>query len=147
MLGLGDIHPIPTFREYIHLNSSLQSKVDESSGQAMNLTIYQSAAKSGKAIMSYQPTATTLNDLIQEVRYSNGCIGSCSITGVSPMPTAATWYNFIWLPHRTGGNYGNASGDNHNYGTLLLFYMTADNGTWYSVPYNNTNIRTPKAHS
>lgn len=116
-------------------------------GLVQNLSVQWANNKVGRAVMSYQATSTTLNDLINEVRYSNGCIGSCAITGVSPMPTSSTWYNFIWLPHRFGGNYGVASGDNCNYGTLLLFYMTSNTATWFTVHLTNGTIQAPQSHA
>ena len=73
--------------------------------------------------------------LAEEVRYSSGCMGSVSITTAyvagNGGTIAAGWYNFIYSPHRSGGSNGAASGDNHNYGTLILAGMTANLGLWH----------------
>lgn len=68
--------------------------------------------------------ATTVPELIGELRYSNGGMGSVSInTAYSSIP--AGWYNFLYVPHRTGGNNGQPQGDNGDYGTLFLMGMTS----------------------
>ena len=80
---------------------------------------------------SYGSSQSTVGGLVGEVRYSSGCMGSANITtaytasGVT-IPTG--WYNFLWMPHRSGGVNGSASGDNCNYGQLLLFGMNNTNG-------------------
>lgn len=92
--------------------------------------------KSSVAIGSYESTATTVPNLVAEVRYSSGCMGSVSIGTLYDNPTVANediatgWYNFIYSPHRSGGVNGAASGDNHNYGTLFLIGMTANLGCY-----------------
>ena len=83
--------------------------------------------KESVAMGSYQATATTIDGLCNELRYSSGCAGSVSIgtaytkDGVT-IPTG--WYNFIWSPHRSGGMNGQANSDNTNYGSLWLSGMT-----------------------
>lgn len=92
--------------------------------------------KSSVAMGSYQAAATTVPNLVAEVRYSSGCMGSVSIDTLYDNPTVANediatgWYNFIYSPHRSGGLNGAATGDNHNYGTLFLIGMTADLGCY-----------------
>ena len=81
--------------------------------------------------------SSTLSSL--EVSIVNGtrataCCGSQEITDG---PDGDTWYNFVYMPHRTG-----IGGDNYQYGTLLLFNMTSNSnnmwichligGTWYA---------------
>lgn len=83
------------------------------------------------AMGSYQASATTIPSLVDEVRYSSGVMGSANITTAytnSDINIPTGWYNFIYSPHRSGGVNGTASGDNCNYGTLLLSSMTADSG-------------------
>ena len=76
----------------------------------------------------------TITDLINEVRYSQGQMGSISIsTSTHGVPTG--WYNYLYIPHRVG--FG---GDNMNYGTLLLFYMTSNTGTYYQIHLTNGTI-------
>lgn len=83
--------------------------------------------KSSVAMGSFQATSTTVPDLANELRFSSGCTGSVSIgtaytKGSVTIPTG--WYNFFYSPHRSGGVNGAASGDNCNYGTILLSGMT-----------------------
>lgn len=95
--------------------------------------------KSSVAMGSYGTSTTTIPALMNEVRYSSGCMGSISVNtaytlnGIT-IPTG--WYNFIYTPHRSGGNSGQASGDNHLYGNLLLFGMNNSNGM-YRIRYSN----------
>ena len=86
--------------------------------------------KSSVAIGSYGASASTVPNLVEELRYSSGAMGSVSIdtTYTSGNVTIASgWYNFVYTPHRSGGSSGAANGDNHNYGTLLLYGMTVSN--------------------
>lgn len=97
--------------------------------------------KSSVAVGSYCPSAATIENLCEELRFSSGACGSVSITTAYTknnitIPTG--WYNFIWVPHRSGGVNGAASGDNANYGTLYLTGMTTTNG--YRLRYFNNNI-------
>lgn len=83
--------------------------------------------KTSVAMGSYGSSQTTVPNLVAELRYSSGCMGSASIStaytkGSITIPTG--WYNFIYSPHRSGGANGSASGDNCNYGNLLLMGMT-----------------------
>ena len=87
--------------------------------------------KSAVAMGSRQADATTIPNLVNEVRYSSGGAGSINLTTAYTnnnitIPTG--WYNYIYSPHRSGGSSGAASGDNHNYGTLLLYGMTMNAG-------------------
>lgn len=83
--------------------------------------------KESVAVGSYQAQATKIPDLCTELRYSSGAMGSVALTEAytkDGITIAATWYNFIWIPHRSGGVNGAASGDNCNYGSLILSGMT-----------------------
>ena len=101
------------------------------SGGIMSGSI-QTSFRHSVAMGSYQAAAQTVPNLVEEVRYSNGVMGSVSLTESYTASAGgnivAGWYNFIYSPHRSGGNNGAASGDNHNYGTLILTGMTV-NGT------------------
>lgn len=110
------------------IKSFLDQKVNKS-GSSMTgqlLTSYRNSVAIG-SIMSAQ---NTIEDLIEEVRLSSGCMGSVQITtAYETIPIG--WYNYIWIPHRTGGVNGTAgSSDNTNYGNLLLFGMTMTNNAW-----------------
>ena len=91
--------------------------------------------KESVATGSYQASATTIANLVEEVRYSSGCMGSANITSAytkNNVTVATGWYNFFYTPHRSGGVNGAASGDNCNYGTLIIAGMTTDTcGTFF----------------
>jgi hypothetical protein len=79
---------------------------------------------------SREADADNISDLVDELRYSSGCMGSCTLTTGwahqgGGADIAAGMYNYLWIPHRSGGLNGEAVSDNCNYGTLLLFGMSA----------------------
>ena len=80
------------------------------------------------AMGSYGSSQTTIPNFCNEIRKSSGATGSVSI-GTSftkgSVTIYATWYNFIYAPHRSGGKNGAEFGDNTSYGTLILSSMTA----------------------
>lgn len=86
---------------------------------------------SSVAMGSYGASATTVPDLVDEVRLSSGCAGSANIGTAytkDGVTIATGWYNFLYMPHRSGGVNGAEIGDNCKYGNLMLFGMTASNG-------------------
>lgn len=97
--------------------------------------------KESVAMGSFAASSTTVPNLCDELRYSSGCCGSVSIgtkyTG-SPSTINTGWYNFLWIPHRSGGVNGAASGDNCNYGRLILRGMTVDGE--YEIRYASSGI-------
>lgn len=88
-------------------------------------------------------TYLTLDEAIEKARFTNGCNGSLQ-TDSRETRVPSQWYNFIWMPHRYGGDgYGGQKGDNVNYGTMLLFPMAmikGDPAKFYRVLYNFNNI-------
>lgn len=89
---------------------------------------------SGEVVNSATKTSSsiTIADILTQLRYSSGCMGSVYLsaaytTGGVTIPVA--WYNYLWIPHRTGGHNGTVihGNDNCNYGTLLLANMTGTN--------------------
>lgn len=94
--------------------------------------------KGSVAVGSYQAVAKTIPDLVNELRYSSGCMGSANITSsYGSMP--AGWYNFIYIPHRSGGFNGAARGDNCDYGSLIMIGMTMINTAWI-IEFQGGNI-------
>ena len=61
----------------------------------------------------------TLEDLLKSVQGKSPRMGSVILGKETRV--ANNWYNFIYIPHRTG-----IGGDNKDYGTLVLFPMTFD---------------------
>lgn len=97
--------------------------------------------KSAVAMGSRQADATTIENLCSELRYSSGCAGSVSISAAytkNNITIPAGWYNYLWMPHRSGGSSGSASGDNCNYGSLLLSGMTLSG--CYMIRYSSSAI-------
>ena len=101
-------------------------------GDTMKNELYASfpAASSGstqKMVMngSYAATSSNLLDLVEELRFSSGASGSvnltssytCTNTGIT-VPNS--WYNYLYVPHRTGGANGGSAGDNVRFGSLWL---------------------------
>ena len=73
----------------------------------------------------------TIPNLVNELRYSSGVGGSFSLGTAYTLDgvTMSTgWYNYLWIPHRSGGVNGQASGDNCDYGMLLMNAMTGSYG-------------------
>ena len=87
------------------------------------------------AMGSYGSAQTTVENFINEVRYSSGCSGSVSI-GTAYTKNGVTistgWYNFMYMPHRSGGvnGSGTGAGDNISYGNCFLFGMNNANGRY-----------------
>ena len=91
---------------------------------------------------SLQAQSTDIPTLVQELRYSSGCLGSVYITTAYSLTgdtIAVGWYNFLWIPHRTGGLNGQQWGDNTDYGTCILSGMSGSFGT-HILRFDNTVI-------
>lgn len=126
-------HPA-TFPPSAHNHDSTYLKLSGGTMTGQLLTSFKNSVATG----SYQAAASTVPDLIQEVRYSSGCMGSAKLTtAYNDIPAA--WYNFLYIPHRSGGVSGAADNDNCDYGTLLLFGMTTTNQAWI-VEFQSSNI-------
>jgi hypothetical protein len=100
--------------------------------------------KQSVAMGSYEADATTIPNLCEELRYSSGASGSANIEEAytkDGVTISAKWYNFIWMPHRFGGANGAASGDNTNFGSLLLSAMTGSAAECYLIRYSSQSIQ------
>ena len=105
---------------------NIEANFVKKSGDTMTGQL-KTSFKSSVATGSYCPSSSTIPDLCNELKYSSGCMGSVSITtaySLNDTTVRTGWYNFIWIPHRSGGINGTASGDNCEYGSLLLSGMT-----------------------
>lgn len=97
------------------------------------------------AIGSGQASSNTIANLLNEVRYSSGCMGSAEITSTytaNNVTIATGWYNYCWIPHRSGGQNGISmtGNDNANYGNLFLFGMTVDSAQYIIKVQNVSSI-------
>lgn len=120
--------------------------------QNKNVTFPNSIKAQGQIKTSFQnsvvpglycSTQTTIENLIAEVKFSSGCAGSFSLTTAYTknsvtIPTA--WYNFLYIPHRSGGVNGVASGDNCSYGILYLHCMNYPSNGDFKISFANDNI-------
>lgn len=114
-------------------NTKLPLSGGQMTGQL--LTSFQSSV----AIGSRQVQATSLPAVLEELRYSNGGCGSLSLTTsyIKDSTTVpASWYNYFYAPHRSGGINGQPASDNTDYGTLILCGMTSYTPT-FVVRYAN----------
>ena len=85
---------------------------------------------------SQECTETTIPAIVEKLRFSSGAIGSFYLGTAytaSNVTIAAGWYNYCYIPHRSGGFNGASFRDNHQYGTLLLFGMTAACAEAYQI--------------
>ena len=92
----------------------------------------------GTGVLSGQLMASTLERALYKASYSSGILGSINLSSAytkNSITIPSSWYNYIYVPHRNGGNGGAAQSDNHNYGTMIITGMTSDNGI-YKVRYN-----------
>lgn len=78
----------------------------------------------------------SIKSLIDAVRPLTGCSGSFNLDAKDGLLNTG-WYNFIWMPHRSGGISG---GDNGSFGTMLLVEF-GGSSAWI-VNYNNGAIST-----
>ena len=81
--------------------------------------------------------ADTIDDLIAKLVNRPPSLGSCSFNPEKESRlsfTGGIWYNYLYVPHRTG-----VGGDNYKYGNLLLFPMTGP-GKAYRVTYSNGSV-------
>lgn len=109
--------------EQIAMNSDIKSYLPLEGGQ-MNGELklsYGSSIANG----AYTPSSTTIDSLCSELSKSSGCSGSVNLVKCTwnNVVIPDGWYNYLYIPHRTGGKNGAENGDNHQYGTLLLFGM------------------------
>lgn len=112
-------------------HQDISGKLDKSGGTMTGQL--KTSYRESVAMGSYGTAQTTVDGLVNEVRFSSGAMGSASINTAytkngTTIPTG--WYNFIFSPHRSGGVNGSASGDNCNYGTLILAPMTFTGDTF-----------------
>lgn len=105
------------------------------------------AAGSGQ-IQASNTVNMTMSTFIANVRMTSGCVGSFylesaySYTGSGySLTVPAGWYNYMYIPHRSGAQNGQANGDNHNYGNVMMKGMNnSANVDTYIIRINNTNI-------
>lgn len=77
-------------------------------------------------------SSDNLEALLKKIQGLSPRMGSAQISKDTRI--AATWWSFLYIPHRTG-----VGGDNGSYGTLLLFPMTG-NGSSYIVRSSSAGV-------
>lgn len=93
-----------------------------------------------------ESSANTLLDLLTEVRYSNGQMGSVNFTSDYNSAITHGWWLYLYIPHRIGGVDGAKAGDNTDWGVLFLMGMTVQLGKMYTVNFQNGAISTIAEH-
>lgn len=101
---------------------------------------------SGVADIGYMPVTeeqatATVQEVIQALRVKpGGRMGSVLLNAstVSSTSIPAAWYNYIWIPHRTGA----AVGDIQNFGTLILTPLTSTPDV-YVIEGSNLHTSSP----
>ena len=104
----------------------------------------QTSFKDSIAMGSYCVSATAMPNICEELRYSSGAAGSLKLDTAytkDDVTIATGWYNFLWIPHRSGGVNGEASGDNCNYGSLYLSGMTVGDAAYLLRYGTNSEIK------
>ena len=96
--------------------------------QISNLT----SSLNTKFFSSEIPVNSTLSQSFDKLRYGHGQCGSVYLSASNGVP--ASWYWYIYIPHRDGGN----ASDNMDYGVLLLFDFWSS--TFYIARYINGTI-------
>ena len=128
---------------------------NDSDGNAINTTYLKLAGgtmsgqiktsfQSSVAPGSYCSSQSTVGGLIGEVKFSSGCMGSVNINTAYTLDNVTIptgWYNFEYIPHRSGGVNGAASGDNCEYGILYLHRMNGSEFQDYVVSFSNNTIK------
>lgn len=146
-LSASDVSAVPTTRTVNGKALSANITLSASDVGALPLSggtmtgQLKTSFKESVATGSYGSAQSTVDGLVGEVRFSSGCMGSASI-GTAYTKNGITigtgWYNFIYSPHRSGGANGAASGDNCNYGNLVLMGMTVSGS--YLIRVNSASI-------
>ena len=117
-------------------NNLTQVKTLDADGQILT------SFKDSVAMGSYYCQATTIPNFVKDIRYSSGCAGSVkirtsytknnvTIPGDDSTSSSGIWYNYMYMPHRTGGLNGSAVSDNCNYGNILLCGMSGSNEKFF----------------
>lgn len=78
------------------------------------------------------PNKITLSQLFDKLRYGHGQCGSVYLTASNGL--SESWYWYIYVPHRNGGN----EGDNMDYGLLMLFIFWGN--SFFIARYSNGTI-------
>lgn len=123
----------------------ISSEYLQKAGGTMSGRIFTSF-KGSVAIGSYAPPGHDIPTLLEDLRYSSGAMGSFNLETaftLNGVTVSTGWYTYIYVPHRTGGTNGTASGDNCNYGTLYLTRMNDSSSVdtkMYVIRYSGETI-------
>ena len=87
-----------------------------------------------KFFSSEIPANSTLTQSFDKLRYGHGQCGSVYLSASNGVP--ASWYWYIYIPHRDGGNVSGS--DNMQYGVLILIDFWSN--AFYIARYTNGTI-------
>jgi len=105
------------------VKTALDGKVSSIKKNGSTITPSSGVADIGYMPVTEAQASATVQEVIQSLRVKpGGRMGSVLLyaSTISSTSIPAAWYNYIWIPHRTGA----AADDNQNFGTLILTPMT-----------------------
>ena len=98
-------------------SNNMNSVTSNAVAQEINICMKPLLEFGGVSYLSEMETLLTANQ---------NAVACCGSQQILDGPDGNAWYNFIYIPHRTG-----VGRDNYQYGSLLLFNMTtATNNMW-----------------
>lgn len=109
------------------------------SGDTMTGELVTSAGK--VAMGSGMSNASTIEALVEDLRFTNGCAGSVYITTpytLNGIEIPAEWYHYFYAPHRSGGYNGGIHPDyedNTLYGCIILSDLFGNSERSYIIHF------------
>lgn len=109
------------------------------SGDTMTGELVTSAGK--VAMGSGMSNASTIEALVEDLRFTNGCAGSVYITTpykLNGIEIPAEWYHYFYAPHRSGGYNGGihpTQEDNTLYGCIILSDLFGNSERSYIIHF------------
>lgn len=116
----------------------ISTKVSKS-GDTMTGELVTSAGK--VAMGSGMSNASTIEALVEDLRFTNGCAGSVYITSpytLNGITIPAEWYHYFYAPHRSGGYNGGIHPDyedNTLYGCIILSDLFGNSERSYIIHF------------
>ena len=127
------------------ISTSENSALSSAQGKILKEMISALEAKQNKGQYGLlggakESSAHNFNDLLNEVTKAGGICGGSICTHQQSLGLEAGYYNFLYIPHRTG-----LGGDCPNYGTMFVTSLTQnDNSFWIIHRINGNNYPAQK---
>ena len=126
---------------YIGINKKPECELDVNGAAKFSKTSYN--YNGGALVGSKLSSQHTIPNLINELKYTNGQMGSFELTSAYTLngkTVGVGWYNYTWIPHRSGGNSGQSYDDNCSFGSLFLSGMCYNINGPYLIHYDVDQI-------